>query len=46
MLHIRKHSNGLWSCQYTDPVTHRRRVIYGKTQEEILRKLREARLAP
>lgn len=40
---IGRYKNG-WRGQYTDPITHKQRAVYGKTQEECKRKL-DAKLA-
>lgn len=39
MMEVSEDTKNSWRGQYTDPVTHQQRPVYGKTQAECKRKL-------
>lgn len=38
---IYKRKDGRWTGEYTDPITEKRKYVYGKTQKEVKEKIRE-----
>lgn len=38
---IRQRSNGSWEARYTNPITNKQQSAYGKTKQEVQKKLKE-----
>ena len=38
---IRQRSNGSWEARYTNPITNKQQSVYGKTKQEVQKKLKE-----
>lgn len=38
---IRQRTNGSWEARYTNPITNKQQSVYGKTKQEVQKKLKE-----